>query len=285
MSPPGCRDVETLRRAAPRAATLWGDGFADDKVFDMWAVRDWALCSPDEYIMLFPRLIPQGGEVSPVLRAHLESCVAARAWRLAKLDGRGATGALRSHLPHPDAGVRHHRDWFSDDDTVTRLLRSVGRLRTPIDRIEAERTLLTFLDSVLFEIQGERVPSWSDSSEASLAFGAGIHPAYVWPRATASPERGIAAGWLGHLDRGRTALMPLPVADYLLDVFGRGEACSDRQMAGLAGSEAAVAILLRAARRRSAGHDPSIRLSPDAVPLANFFTGPSRRSRALETDA
>lgn len=274
------RDGDMPRHGSPRAAALWGDGFAGDTLLDMWEVGDWALCSPDEYILLFPRLVPQGNEVSPVLRNHLEGCVAVRAWRLAHLGGRDIAHPLRSRLPQPDAGALRHRDWFADDDTVTCLLRRIGLLRTAPDRIEAERALLVVLDDILFEIQAGRVPSRDEASEALLAFGAGIHPAYVWPEAAVSPERGIAAGWLGYLDRGRTALMPPVVADYLLDVLGRDDVSCDRQIAVLAGGAASVEILLRAALRRSAGHDPSIRLSPRAVSLASF-SGPSRRPLAL----
>lgn len=286
MARPSRCDAGTLRGAAPRTATVWGDGFAGNTLFDLWAVRDWTLCSPDEYILLFPRLIPRCGEVPSVLRAHLASCVAVRAWRLAKLDTLSIAHPLRSHLPDPDEGPRHYRDWFADDDAVTCLLRRLGLLRTAPKRAQAERAILTFLDGILFDIQGERVPARDEFSEALLAFGAGIHPAYIWPQAAVSPERGAAAGWLGHLDRGRTALVPLVVAEYVLDALSHGEGSSDRQMVGLSGGASSLAILLRAAGRRAAGHNPSIHLSPGVTSLSAFLApGRSRRPLASAIEA
>jgi len=285
MDPPLMGDASTLRRRAPVAGTLWGDGFAHDTLCDLWAVRDWDLCSPDEFIFLFPRIIPQAGEFPPALRAHLECCVAVRAWRLVKLDPRGATYLLRSHKPDPDEGARHHGDWFADDDAVTCLLRGVGLLRTPPERLEAERAMLVFLDTVLYDIQGGRLPARNEASEALLAFGAGIHPAYLWPEAAVPHARGTVAGWLGHLNRGRTALMPTVVAEYVLDALDCGGATIDRQLVGLAGGSAGLGLLLRAARRRSAGHDPSIRLARDATSLAAFFAGRPRRADASRAGA
>ena len=266
----------------PAAATLWGDGFAGDGLVDLWAVRDWSVCSPDEYILLFPRLVPRASEVPPALRAHLEDCVTARAWRLASLESRPTPPRLRSRLPDPESGADRHRDWFADDDAVTCLLRRIGLLRTAPERVESERASLTFLDGLLSEVQENRVPAWDEGSEALLAFGAGIHPAYLWPQATVSAARGVAAGWLGHLDRGRTALMPMVVAEYVLDALG---ATVDRQLAGLAGGAANLDLLRRAARRRWTGLDAKVRLAPDAASLARVFSSRRLLVHAAEAEA
>ena len=143
----------------------------------------------------------------------------------------------------------------------------------------ARSAILHGLDALLAKLQADRVPAWDEDVGLLLAFGAGIHPAYLWPEAAAMPARGVAAGWLGHLDRGRTALMPLVVAEYVLDAFGDGTA--DRQLLDLTGGSANLATLLRAARRRVAGHDPAVRLSPDTTTLADFFAGRTRRPLAL----
>ncbi len=265
------RKGDGLYRQKPCSTTLWGDGFDGDTLHDLWAVRDWSLCSSDEYILLFPRLVSRAGEFPPALRVHLESCISARAWRLARLEARGTPVPVRSHLPDRDKDAARHRDWFADDDAVTCLLRRIGFLRTAPGRVDAERQLLIFLDGLLFEIQRHRKPAWNACSEALLAFGAGIHPGYLWPEATVSPIRGAVAGWLGHLDRARTALMPLSVAEYVIDAL-HGGMSSDRQLVELSGGIGSVALLRRAAFRRFAGGDPSIRLAPDSASLARVFS-------------
>lgn len=267
--------VTRHRATAPAAASLWGDGFAEDGLRDLWAVRDWSLCCPDEYIFLFPRLIPPPGELPHPLRAHLESCVRARTWRLAHLARGKAPPPLRSRVPDSEAGSACHGDWFVDGGAMTCLLRQAGLLHTAPERVEAERDLLAFLDGLLADVQAQRSPAWDETFEALLAFGAGIHPAYLWPQASMSPARGVAAGWLGHLDRGRTALMPLVVAEYVLDALGAEGAC-DRQLVGLAGSAANLELLRRAARRRWSGQDAAVRLPSGAASLWGVSSGRTR---------
>lgn len=258
-------------RSAQLAATLWGDGFAGDTLRDFWTAREWDLCSPDEYILLFPGLVPPAGEFPGPLWRHLETCVAVRAWRLARLDAHGEPPSLQSRVP--DGADQRQQDWFAADDAVTWLLRRVGLLHPASVRLDTERKLLAFLDGVLSGIQCRRLPAWDEPSEALLAFGAGIHPAYLWPQAAVSHARGTAAGWLGHLDRGRTALMPMIVAEYVLDALGGGPS-SDRQLIGLVG-DANLGLLRHAARRRAAGQDPVVRLSPGGTSLAAWFANRS----------
>lgn len=253
------------RHRASVTATLWGDGFAHDTLQDLWAVRDWSLCCPDEYIFMFPRLIPRTGELPPVLRDHLTNGVAARAWRLSRLDDHDAPVPLRSRLPVAGDGAEHHRDWFADDGALTCLLRRMGLLHTAPGRVQGERRLLATLDLLLADIQAARRPPWDETNEVLLAFGAGIHPGYLWPEATAQPARGLVAGWLGHLDRGRSALMPMAVAEYLLDAFAP-DASPDPGMAVIADHVTEIALLRKAARRRAAGHDPEVRLHSGALP-------------------
>lgn len=263
---------------AAAASTPWGDGFAHDTLRDLWTVRDWSLVSPDEYVFLFPRLIPSGGKLPPVLLDHLADCVAARAWRLSRFDGRAAPVPLRSRLP--EHGADRHRGWFADAGALTCLLRRLGLLHTAPGRVQGERRLLAALDLVLADVQAGRRPAWDGTSEVFLAFGAGIHPGYLWPEATANPCRGLAAGWLGHLDRGRSALMPMAVAEYLLDALAL-EASFDPEMVAVAGDPGDVAILRRAARRRAAGHDSAVRLSSGSVPPGPMGAGRIGASPAL----
>ena len=243
------------RRAA--AARLWGDGFAGDGFAASRSVTTWDDCSSDEYAMLYPRLVPFDGRVAPSLLAHLETCVAVRAWRLRRLDAAASALDLRSRLP-TEAVEEMHRVWFADDGAVACVLRQMGLLRTSPERVASERRLLLLLDDALCQVQRGLVPAWTEDRDAWFAFGSGIHPAYLWPESAIAPARGCTAAWLGHLDRGRTALMPEAVADYLLDAVLDGTRARDRSLAAMVGGVEDMRRLRRAATKRLAGGDPAI---------------------------
>lgn len=90
-----------------------------------------------------------------------------------------------------------------------------------------------------------------------------------------SHARGVSAGWLGHLDRGGTALMPMVVAEYVLDA-SVGKPAADHQLIVLAGGTPSFWLLYRVAHRRLAGQDASVRLAREAVLLAGVFSGWTR---------
>ena len=73
--------------------------------------------------------------------------------------------------------------------------------------------------------------------------------------------------------------MPMVVAEYVLDALRAGG--RDARLLGLAGGDAHLATPARAARRRVAGHDPCVRLAPDATTLAEVFATRTRRALAL----
>lgn len=233
-------------------AAIWGDGFAGDGFPAVCSMTEWDGCSPDEYAILFPRLLPTDGRLPAPLRRHLEACVAWRASRLAPaLPG----FAIRSRVP---AAVDGPRDGSADDGAVTWLLRRMGMLRTSPERVAAERRLLALLDALLDDVQRGVAPAWSEDREAWFAFGSGIHPAYLWAESAGSPDRGCAAAWLGHLDRGRTALMPPAVADYLTDAVLHPSHPRDRVLAAMVGASGDARRLRRAAALRLAGRDPAV---------------------------
>ncbi len=252
--------------AAPKArprpvvmARLWGDGFAGDSFAASRSMATWDACSSDEYAMLYPRLVPSDGRVAPALLAHLEACVAVRAWRLARLDPAMAAPDLRSRVPAD--GAELHRAWFSDDGAVACLLRRMGLLRTSPERLASERRILALLDGTLCQVQRGLAPAWTEGRDVWFAFGSGIHPAYLWPESAIAPARGCTAAWLGHLDRGRTALMPDAVADYLLDAVVDPSRAGDRSLAAMVGSAEDAHRLRRAATKRRAGGDPAVTLA------------------------
>lgn len=268
------RRVQAPRRAAP--STLWGDGFVSDGLAALASVRSWQLISPDEYVLLFPRLIELG--IPTVIRSAIEKGVAVRAWRMTRLDASSPALRLQSRLPVADAESSHHRDWFADETAAVHLLRRVGLLRVVPSRRSAERSVLTVLDRVLHAIQRGEEPRWSQEAEALLAFGAGVHPAYVWPEAALSHARGTTAGWLGFLDRGRPALMPLVVAEYLTDEL-------DPHFMELAGGPRIMERLREAARRRLAGENPVVRPPPRSVIARPRAPNWPRLSRGVGVEA
>lgn len=259
-----------LDQAPPRSAMLWGDGFADDTLDDLWAVSDWDACSSDEYIFRLPRLEGRTGQLPPALRTSLEQCVATRARRAARSDPEHSAASLRSRLPDSAFHVRHDGDWFAPDDVVSTWSRRVGLIRPSAHRSAIDRLLLRFLDGVLFDVQRGGVPSWDETAEVLVAFGAGFHPAFLWPPASSASAKGIVAGWLGHLDRGRSALMPAVVAEYLLDLCAVGDASTDPVLA-LIGGGIALGRLQRMAAHRLAGYNPAVRLTLGSGLLVDFL--------------
>ncbi len=98
--------------------------------------------------------------------------------------------------------------------------------------------------------------SATPSSMARFAFLTGLHPAYVWPEAECLPAWGATAAWLGELTRRGRAIMPLDVAEYLLDVLAlrdKGVVVADDTLAELMPDSRLASALLFAARRRLVG--------------------------------
>ena len=235
-------------------ASLWGDGFAGDGFAVARSMTGWDSCSPDEYAMLFPRLVPTDGVLPAVLRAHLEACVAVRASRLSRFGPVPPTQALRSRVPAATAAALHLA-WFPGDGLVERLLRRLGLHRTSPEQVGEEGRILLSLVDTLDGIRRGAPPAWSEDREAWFAFGSGIHPAYLWAESALSADRGCTAAWLGHLDRGRAALMPQAVADYLSDVVLDPSRPRDRTIAAMVGGEANMHQLREAVARRAVGRD------------------------------
>ena len=240
-------------------ARLWGDGFADDGFAATVSTVTWDACSSDEFAILYPSLVPVDGCVAPALLAHLESCVAVRASRVTRLDPAMTAPDLRSLVTTETAERR--RAWFSDDGAIACLLRQMGLLRTSPERLVSERRLLALLDDTLFQVQRGLIPAWTEDRDVWFAFGSGIHPAYLWPESAIVPARGCTAAWLGHLDRGRAALMPEAVADYLLDAVLDVSRAADRSLAAMVGSVENSRRLRRAATKRLAGGNPVVTLT------------------------
>ena len=244
-----------------RASPVWGDGFVDDDPLGLGSPRDWASCTDDELILFHPRLVAAGAPLAPRLRTHLELCVGVRALRLASTDRSRPVPQLNSSFPDPVAAAPWMASWFTDGSAVVRAFKRIGLLGVAPAQLATERALLIYLDGVLASVQRQDVPKSCDTSNHLLAFGAGIHPAYLWPDAAISYARGVTAGWLGHLHRGRAALMPAVVAEYVLDCLDQGGSF-DVRLAELVGGANNLRRLQRAATRRRDGENPIVRLAP-----------------------
>ncbi len=238
------RDPVRSPHAAGRAAarTPWGDDFQMDGVAALWRVRHWEEVAPDEHALLFPRLVPSDGRLPPHLLARLASAVRVGGWRASRLV-RGA--------PLRDGDARsEHADWHAPSTLPLALWRALGRGPAAPDVLLRDGRVLATLRAILEELDGGHLRPRSDEDEVILAFGAGFHPAYLWPEAACVPERGLTAAWLGHVARGRSALMPTSVAEHLL---ASGDATSDPSLTGVCGGGTLAPSLVRAARRRVAG--------------------------------
>lgn len=231
------------RPAPPAAATLWGDGFSEDGVIALASVGSWDRCSPDELVFPFPRLIARDGALPAALLAHLEAAASARGLRL-------AAAVQRARADAPDRAVPFWR----------RAGRSFRALR---DDVARERLICDTLHAVLRDARDERQPARREGCATLVAFGAGLHPAYLWPETLGAPEHGITAAWLGHLDRGRPALMPLVVAEYVSDALGGGGATvEDVLLVELVGCPRRMDRVRDTAQRCLRGLDPVLRFGP-----------------------
>ena len=261
--------VPSLR--TPIGSTLWGDGFASDSLQDMCGVSDWDFCAPDEYSLIFPRLLPRDGRLPVPLRSHLETCVAVRAWRLSESMVGQAPLVLTSRLPDEAYAAQCYRDWFAERDASSALMWSFRMPRVCPARVTAERTLLTLLDEILFAVQRNADLNFDAAFEAQFAFGSGIHPAYLWPECLLSHARGMTAAWLGHLDRGRAALMPPTVAEYVIEALDFEVGIVDAEVARMVGGSANLVSLRRSARKVSKGGNPTVRLRRSEASLWSRF--------------
>jgi hypothetical protein len=204
-------------------SSVWGDGFVRDAFTDVLGVRRWDCVSEDEFILYFPKLVERIVERSPRLIQRLTECVAVRAFRMRR---RGAAcGKLRSvSLEQIEtSGRQGESSWFLDrPGLVGRLFRSGAEEAASVDREG-----LHLLDAVAWRARSGRPTAFDESSSAAFAFFSGIHPAYFSDSRLDWNSRELTAGWLGFLDRGRSAVMPLAVAEFLVDAVecaGRDQA-------------------------------------------------------------
>lgn len=206
-----------------RERLIWGDGYADDDWSEVARVRNWRQVSREECVRLFPALMSSDGQVPDAVVA----IVAARAREIeaAALSSqrlRLGVGVFRWLRPrHPDAPEATLADaqWLKD----VVASRDTAELRT------------------------------DTCDMAKFAYLSGVHPAYVWPAALCLANWGATAAWLGALARFGRAMMPIEVAEYLVDVVAETNGVvvvKDPLLGDFIRRNLRPTDLLRAARRR-----------------------------------
>ena len=207
----------------PLARTLWGDGFENDGWDEIIRVNDWGCCSSDEFVRVFPRLIPSDGRLPDTLLRHLTTCVAVRAWRVQQIAARklAQNWSARS-ITATDVetiGRQCHWDWFRLAPVPRSLFRFTRNAAVSDHDRRCEEEALAFVDSILWDSRNGSLGPFQERRAAYVAFFTGMHPVYLWAEAMLSHELYTAVGWLGHLSRGRQALMPADIAQYFLEVI------------------------------------------------------------------
>ena len=200
---------------------VWGDGFADDGWTELSRVMDWKQCDGDELYRKFPNLhvdpsAPWPAPLRAAFACFLDAEDCERLQRQSRIEG-----PRSGFCPCRGSDVRN-----AGADLVAALAQAA---------IPAA------------------VPPFSDDSAALVAFFTGVHPAYIWPEALLSHDRFATVGWLGHVERHGRALMPLEVAQYVLEVIvhaSGGFGLVDPRLSTFLGPDPVPGNLRRAAERR-----------------------------------
>jgi hypothetical protein len=208
-----------------RESLIWGDGYADDEWSEVARVRSWRQISRDECVRLFPALMPADGQIP-------DAVVAIVAARVQEIEA-----ASRSSEP------------LQPGSRIFRWLRL--RPRDP-EAPEATQADAQWLKDVVASSATAELRS-DTYDMAKFAYLTGVHPAYVWPAALCLANWGATAAWLGALARFGRAMMPIEVAEYLVDVVAETNGVlvlRDPLLGDFIRRNLRPADLLRAARRR-----------------------------------
>ena len=241
-----------------RAATVWGDGFVDDDVWSCRGVVGWDQVSADEYVRFFPGLSERSRGIQQLLD-YLSDCVAARVWRVRHHHGMSPNAPLKSMslAEALDRGAEAKLDFYAPMSLARRAAARLYPAAGHAGDAFGEQWALALVDLVLCCLRAGQGMPFEPGTTAAFAFASGIHPSNIWPEAITSVERDSTAGWLGIVERGRAALMPADIADYLLDVIeadaGRDRSSRDPLMSDLIDPVGGAARLRRAALDRARG--------------------------------
>ena len=239
---------------AKRERPVWGDGLVEQSYSDWWYPTDWGSVDEDELVVFLPsltRCADRGAGRQVRLQEMLTDrvCVAAKVFfpsdgtdaAFLALVARCGAGAGLEPLERQLSvhGSKHAHD---DRSPYLEWMRNWLRLhRDPNQRLR----LLCFELAVVHTVNqllvdgsdthpvsaraGSEAPTLADALVASLHTS--LNAAYVYPQFALAHELFTLGAWLGHLLRGRAALMPPFIAETLADwTSGRQDRDNCRQV-------------------------------------------------------
>jgi hypothetical protein len=244
----------TTVRATPPLG-VWGDGIVDQSLSTLWYHCNWDTVSEDELAFLIPSLASTDWQddgthlTGPSM--FLRRALCARVHRAVLvlsstatnqvnsskevLDGIAKTGVISTLDPYTAwiEGVRISRNLYSDSPDSRRLLSKLNNRSGPRASDQhglwtRELALLSCLDRLLRDsslridpsCQGQ-IHSLNLADKLVATIYASFNAAYVYRELESMHEMFTAGAWIGYLVRGRSALMPPVVAEFLIDELER----------------------------------------------------------------
>ena len=255
-------------RAAPSLRLPWGDGLVDCSVATLYYPSSWDSVGADELAFLLPSLCHsarQAGNPDARMARFFQDALAARIEELvrradAEAPGRGTDALARIRAARVVATIATDSAHTEGALAWQQLYCRSGRA-LPLDDTgwTFELCVLAALDRAVATLSGA-VPTATSRellAEALVtSIHSGVNAAYAYPALGHVHELMGVGVWLGHLVRGRSALMPHFVAERLIEEFGRAPAHAQNYMEPTralivyyAAEAAGVRRLLRAAKR------------------------------------
>lgn len=230
-------------RVQPTGDVPWGMTMPEPSLIKLWAPRHPEDVEADELALYLPGLSISGPfreQISHRLEAHARSALAARIHWFLLGSGRvppiapssaGAVALAESGVltgmslaEAAEAGARIVQDWFGSE----RLKSAAHPSR---ESITSELSIVACLNDLVERAQSLRhPPKPRDGAEAydnellqalAASVHAGLNAAYIHPAYESLHAYFTTGAWIGYLLRGRPALLPAFVAEYLVDILER----------------------------------------------------------------
>jgi hypothetical protein len=246
----------TTIRATPPLG-VWGDGIVDQSLSTLWYHCNWDNVSEDELAFLIPSLAStdwqDDGTHSTGPSMFLRRALCARVHRAVLalsstatnqvnsskevLDGIAKTGVISTLDPYTAwiEGARISCNLYGDSPDSrplrSKLNNNSGRCATDKHGLwTQELAILSCLDRLLRDsslhidpsCHGQhRIRSLNLAGKLVASIYASFNAAYVHRELESMHEMFTAGAWIGYLVRGRSALMPPVVAEFLIDELER----------------------------------------------------------------
>ncbi len=235
---------------SPSALAPWGDGLAEQSLADWWYPATWDNVAPDELVVVNPSLAARSSSVDSGPEALLRGVLVNRltyarqifsdpalAFRTRARDAARLNDAELAEAP-PSRSDPYLR-WLAHGERANpgsrqldfelAVIRSIARLRDAAKPHAAEKEFIDLPGAVIASLHS------------------GVNAANVTTAVGFAHELLAAATWLGHLLRGRAALMPAFIADTLVDWLPEGSAADP--CTAMLQTHAEIAVGRRALRR------------------------------------